>query len=274
MQNVLKRTDFKKSALSSAPSVDEALEALRRANYDLIILNVEAHNVESVIKLCGHTKSTPVILIGNQSDEDQLIVDSISLGAQDYLPKEQISPHGLEKCITYAIERQQIQEGLRELSLTDELTKLYNRRGFLQLTEQQISFAKRHMQPLILFSIDVNFFKQINDAHGHPTGDRALLDLTECLRASFRKHDIIGRIGGDEFAVVAINTNRSGELISHLLEKVEVLNSSNARPYTLSLSIGESTFDPATPSTLDDLLASADKNLYVKKKEIHDLDSR
>ena len=99
------------------------------------------------------------------------------------------------------------QDKLRALAVTDHLTGLYNRRGFLLLAQQQWQLAQRRNTPLLLFYMDVDSFKHINDTHGHKTGDLALQTVATVLRETFRKGDIIGRLGGDEFAVAAIEAN-------------------------------------------------------------------
>jgi diguanylate cyclase (GGDEF)-like protein/PAS domain S-box-containing protein len=92
---------------------------------------------------------------------------------------------------------------LYALSLADELTSLYNRRGFLTLSEQQIKIARRMKQRLLLIYADMNEMKKINDTFGHAKGDEAIKALAEILKNTFRESDIIARIGGDEFAILA-----------------------------------------------------------------------
>lgn len=268
IEKLLKFTHFKTSTLLSAPSTEEGIQKISQQHFDLILIDIAKanHHLETITNFCERGKGIPIIVIGNQDDDDELVLNAIALGVQDYLTKNQIDAHLLEKSIIYAIERQHIQENLRELSLTDELTGLYNRRGFLQLAQQQISYSQRHHQGFLLFSIDINFFKEINDMHGHAIGDLALIDLANCLKKSFRKYDIVARIGGDEFAVIAVNTDQRGALIEHLIENT---NSLAKRPYNLSLSVGEIYFDPSHPMELEELLKKVDHNLYLQKKEAH-----
>ncbi|MFN0065026.1 MAG: diguanylate cyclase [Chlamydiales bacterium] len=274
LQKIIQRTTFSRSSLACAPSVREGLEMMSRSRIDLIIINLhvsENQGIESVIQIHDKNAAVPLLVIGDLPDDDQLIVDAISLGAQDYVAKTELNAHILEKSIIYALERQLIQDGLRELSMTDELTGLYNRRGFLKLAEQQISMATRHKKGFLLYMIDINFFKKINDTYGHPAGDQAILDLTDCLKQAFRQHDIIARIGGDEFAVIAVNAENDVEdiLKEHLLEKISTVNNSGSRPYKISLSIGSSHYHALAQRSLDDLIEDADKKLYIKKKEAH-----
>lgn len=165
-------------------------------------------------------------------------------------------------------ERERLEEQLRTMSLTDELTALYNRRGFFTLAQQQIKLAERTKKSLLLFFADLDRMKQINDTLGHGEGDNALLETTAVLKETFRESDIIGRMGGDEFAALAIDTtDETGEvLMKRLHDVLEACNNLEERKYTLSLSVGTARYDPEAPSSLDELMARADMLMYEEKK--------
>ena len=164
--------------------------------------------------------------------------------------------------------RKRMEEALRELSLRDQLTDLYNRRGFITLAEQQLKGAGRARRSLLLTFIDCDHLKRINDTLGHEEGDRALLDTANLLRQAFRESDIIARLGGDEFAVLSIDTADAGhEDFTQRLEKhIAEFNSTLSRPYRLSLSWGTAIYDPRSPLSLDQLLSAADGLMYTQKK--------
>jgi diguanylate cyclase (GGDEF)-like protein/PAS domain S-box-containing protein len=164
-------------------------------------------------------------------------------------------------------ERKLLEEKLNRLSLVDELTGIYNRRGFLTLSEQQLRFAERTKRSVVLLFVDIDDMKGINDTLGHQEGDTALFDIATILRQTFRKSDIIGRIGGDEFAVLAIDTAHEGrKAVARLREALDSCNSSEARRYKLSLSVGAAHFDPENPASLDELIAVADTLMYEEKR--------
>ena len=100
-----------------------------------------------------------------------------------------------------------LQSELSSLALTDELTGLYNRRGFICLSEVQLKLARRSGCDMVLFFIDVDGLKQINDSFGHSEGDNALIRTAEVLRMTFRESDVLARIGGDEFGALAIEAS-------------------------------------------------------------------
>ena len=117
----------------------------------------------------------------------------------------------MTRFIHYAIERHHLQKTIRDLSLTDELTRLYNRRGFLALAEQHLREQKRNERDFVLILADLDDLKKINDNFGHPEGDFAIRKAAEALTSTFRKSDIIARIGGDEFAVLAMEAEPGSE---------------------------------------------------------------
>lgn len=162
------------------------------------------------------------------------------------------------------------QASLRELTVTDSLTGLLNRRGFLLLAEQQWKLGQRNKVSLILFYIDIDRFKEINDSLGHKEGDLALQTVAALLRECFRKSDIIGRLGGDEFAVVAIDAHPEtrATLEQRLAQAVERCNEkAAARPYKLSLSTGVIANDITSGSiSVEDWMAKADALMYERKR--------
>ena len=160
-----------------------------------------------------------------------------------------------------------LREKLRELSITDPLTGLSNRRGFEDLVEQQIRLAKRNKATLHLLFIDLDGMKTINDTLGHDEGDRALTDTAELMRATFRGTDVLSRLGGDEFAVLAIDAGPAdADLCRHRLEdRLRAFNAAESRSYQLSLSVGVVKVEQDTTQTVEELLRQADQLMYAQK---------
>jgi diguanylate cyclase (GGDEF)-like protein len=159
---------------------------------------------------------------------------------------------------------------LRELAATDHLTGLYNRRGFFFLAGHQWQLALRNNMPLLLFYIDLDLFKEINDSLGHKVGDQALRDCAAALRECFRSTEIIARMGGDEFAVTieGATPDSSAMLEQRLAEIVERKNNEPGQPYKLSLSVGALLCDLSMQDlSIDDLLAKADSQMYREKRK-------
>jgi diguanylate cyclase (GGDEF)-like protein len=161
-----------------------------------------------------------------------------------------------------------MEEALLALSLIDELTGLYNRRGFVILSQHQLKTANRARRRMLLLFADFDDLKAINDAFGHPEGDRALIEVADVLRETFRESDIIARIGGDEFVVLAMETSRTSAQIiaARLQENLEAHNARTDRLYKLSLGVGITHYDPEHPCSINDLVAQADRAMYEHKR--------
>jgi diguanylate cyclase (GGDEF)-like protein/PAS domain S-box-containing protein len=165
-------------------------------------------------------------------------------------------------------ERRQMVETIRRLSLTDDLTGLLNRRGFTTLADQQMRTSLRTRNRLWLMFADLDGLKEINDNLGHEAGDRALREIAELLKTkSFRQADLVARIGGDEFAVLATEITRTDDarVVKRVEDALQRANEIPDREFTLSLSIGLAYFDPERPQALEELIAEADERMYQAK---------
>lgn len=167
-----------------------------------------------------------------------------------------------------------ITESIRELdklkhqSLSDDLTDLYNRRGFLSVSSHQIDSARRERRKLLVIFADLDGLKKINDSLGHSAGDQAIKDVAETLKASLRTSDVTARVGGDEFVVlttVAQGDEAEG-VVARLKANIESFNENNPRPYKLSVSFGTAELDPEGEIDLIDLLNRADCRMYEHKR--------
>jgi diguanylate cyclase (GGDEF)-like protein len=162
----------------------------------------------------------------------------------------------------------QTAELLRQASITDQLTGLRNRRGFMVLAEQAMLVARRNAKSATIFFFDLNGMKPINDQLGHEMGDRALVETAVVLRASFRASDILCRLGGDEFVVLATESGRAAvpELEQRIAKYVEEFNAKKSVPFELSLSVGAVVWEPGDDASLETLLAKADALMYDVKR--------
>ena len=176
------------------------------------------------------------------------------------------SEKDLEEMLSSALPAADDRE-LRYLALTDDLTCLYNRRGFFAAATQQLKLARRNAQGLLLFFCDVDNLKTINDSHGHREGDLAIVRAAGALEQTFRGSDILARLSGDEFTVLTTeSSSRSQEVILRRLEKSLKKSNANQSRYRVSLSIGLARFDPKHPVSLGALLAQADQAMYEQKR--------
>jgi diguanylate cyclase (GGDEF)-like protein len=167
--------------------------------------------------------------------------------------------------LTWRIHRMEIE--IHDLSLRDELTGLYNRRGFYLLAEQALRLAHRSKLPFSVLYIDLDDLKQINDSLGHSIGSTFLSEIGEILHATLRETDVLGRIGGDEFAVAGQFSQESIALVAQRLNETSVQrNAEGRRSLPLNFSIGYVTAGEDWRGSLDDLLSGADVAMYREKR--------
>jgi diguanylate cyclase (GGDEF)-like protein len=162
-----------------------------------------------------------------------------------------------------------IQESqLQLLSITDELTGLYNRRGFLFHGNKIFQESNKEKRRMFLYFIDMDGLKIINDTLGHKAGDEAIQALSKILKQSFRLTDLIARMGGDEFAVIVVDSHVSSDtVINRLQRKLEDFNNQGDYPYRLSASIGFEEYDPEKHMTIEEMVEMADKKMYHHKSK-------
>jgi diguanylate cyclase (GGDEF)-like protein/PAS domain S-box-containing protein len=173
----------------------------------------------------------------------------------------------LDKLRDSNAERQAMIQKLEGFSVTDDLTGLYNRRGFFTITKEYLNMAVRKKIQMFLLFVDMDDLKVINDTFGHHVGDEALRQLAQILLSTFRNSDIKGRMGGDEFAVFPIDSISAGvdAATARLAQNIAAFNESGLIPFKISISTGVSCFDPDNPTTIEDLLVLADKRMYEQK---------
>ena len=194
-------------------------------------------------------------------------VDQISEALNSEAPDIQTLSDTLQRAVLCAVKQSLLDREFRSLALTDDLTSLYNRRAFLALAGQQLRVARRKEQGLLLFFGDVDHLKEINDTYGHREGDRALMRAADALKQTFRNSDVIARMCGDEFTVLALEAScENREVILRRLEKNLKGSNADESRYEMSLSVGMARFDPKQPISLEKLMAMADEAMYEKKR--------
>ena len=162
---------------------------------------------------------------------------------------------------------EEMKDQLQSLSLTDDLTALNNRRGFMHLAEDRLKLARREEEKLLLIFADLDGLKRINDNYGHAAGSRMIEAAADLLRDSFRQSDVIARWGGDEFVVLLGKAaGDKEELIMERVDgKIADFNAASGWPYELSISFGMVTIDVEGGRPFDEMILEADKAMYENK---------
>jgi len=270
MEETASRISDGEIELEQVWQLSSALARLSQGGIDLVLLDLNLPDSQGTVtfeRTYAFAPGVPIVVLTGMDDEE-VGLSTVRGGAQDYLIKGEVSADLLRRSIRYAVERHRLSSALRSLSLIDDLTGLYNRRGFADLGEQHLKLARRTARAVLVVFLDVDRLKTINDTLGHHVGDRALNRIADILRDTFRQSDIIARMGGDEFAVMALEASEKNqvELIARLREKVREINQRTRDSYRLSISLGTARFDGEGRARLDDLLGEADRMMNEEKR--------
>jgi diguanylate cyclase (GGDEF)-like protein len=250
----------------------------------------DVDGIEICRQLRREKTDTPVhvILVTSLNRREDLL-EGLEAGADDYLTKP-LDTHELRARLQSAgrilelqenlrqrvreleeaiAERKLAEEALRNLSLTDQLTGLYNYRGFLNLAEHHAKTSRRSKHSSLLIYADMDGLKEINDNLGHRAGSIAISAVAEILRGTFRDCDILARLGGDEFAVLVPNVKKqeTAKLLERLQRNLRDYNAERRHEFTIALSIGTVEIDHDHDLHIEDQLAQADEVMYREKRK-------
>jgi len=221
-------------------------------------------------KIIGAVISISDITDRKQLEDDHRRMINLLVDYSDSLQQLAVKTMKSNQQLRKEIEqRQRLEEKLSTLAIIDDLTGLYNRRGFYAAVEHQLKLIRRDGINRLLFYLDLDHFKSINDRFGHQEGDRALLRFTEMLRRTFRESDIVARLSGDEFAILAMEASRNTiELLAkRLAYNIQVDNRKSGALYQLAYSLGVVQIEPTHIHSVESLLEEGDRNMYQDKKQ-------
>jgi diguanylate cyclase (GGDEF)-like protein len=270
LKTVLGGEDTVHFEMSFAEDLKSALQCLDSGEFDVILLDLslpDSLGLDTFLAVQAYAVQIPIVVI-TALDDAGVAVRAVREGAQDYLVKTDLDVSNLVRSLRYAVERHRTLTNLEQKLLSDDLTGLYNRRGFMHLAAQQLKLARRMGTLLLLIFIDLDDLKKVNDQYGHTEGDQVLAAFAEVLKTTFRESDILGRVGGDEFAVLAINVqDRSDQVIAERLRNnLSAYNLARQAGYDISPSLGMVYYYPQDYVPLDTLLANADALMYENKR--------
>jgi diguanylate cyclase (GGDEF)-like protein len=293
--------------LECADRLSTGLERLAAGVLDVVLLDLglpDSTGFDGLVRLQTLAPAIPIVVLTGSYDNENFALQALREGAQDYLIKDRVDGEAIVRAMRYAIERSQTEqvlkglnaslekrtadleranvdlnsvtqelrkanEHLKQLALIDPLTRLLNRRGLEQALAQEIQRARREGSALLALLVDLDDFKQINDAMGFTVGDRVLVQITRKLRASLRATDHAGRIGGDEFMIL-LPRIRPGEgvLVAEKLRRTVFGTPVSVSPtssLTVTASLGLVQVSEVTTS-LDELLSQTQSVLKQSKQ--------
>jgi diguanylate cyclase (GGDEF)-like protein len=250
---------------------------------------LDVSETDRASSFCSHAiRKDEVMIVRDTMKDDRFIENSLVTGDPNIrfyagCPIKGPSGHALGTfCIIDKVPRELSGEDItslkdlaalveRELvmlqeSTTDLLTGLSNRRGFTLIAQQLLSASLQRGINAVMVFIDIDDFKSINDTFGHKAGDRALEETAVLLRRSFRSIDLIGRIGGDEFAILCLDTAAGEAIIGRLKKTLKIRNNRIIPPWKIKFSVGTVQFNSSHHAGVEDLLAEADRAMYAIKK--------
>jgi len=257
----------------------DGIKSLITAKADLIICDLEMPRMDgfkflNLVNSREDLKGIPIIMLTGREDRD-LKIKGLEQGACDYVTKpfdagELVARVKVQmKIKSLQDELKRSNELLKELSNTDPLTHLYNRRYLTKILNSEIYRAKRHMECISFLMMDIDNFKKVNDTYGHQNGDMVLSAIAQVIQSGRRSYDIAARYGGEEFVLVLPGASLAGgvKVAEHLRECVRAISfEPPMEGLNVTVSVGVASFPSAQVSDVDSLIRQADEALYRAKQ--------
>ena len=262
----------------TAATGKEGLIAALEHKPTLILLDVNLPDIDGfrvceALKKDYRTQDTPVVLITGMEKDEDAESKGLTIGASDYILKpikEPVVRARINTQLTLVERSRALEKANAELTrqaMTDSLTNCFNRRYFMNAADMELSRMKRHGYPVVVAMIDIDHFKRINDTYGHEVGDEVLAVVAQCCDETVRYEDTLGRLGGEEFAVLLPVADSDGAygVLERLRQTVEGLAFPNAPDLTVTVSIGIAELE-GSDMAIDGALKRADDAMYKAKK--------
>ncbi|MDH4186231.1 MAG: GGDEF domain-containing response regulator [Nitrospira sp.] len=269
-QDLLSEWSIEEFRVTRVKTLREGLMLLNQDRFDAILLDLslpDAFGLPTIRQVHAANPAIPVVVLSGVSDQN-LALQAVQQGAQDYLVKGQGHPELLVRAIIYAIERKRSEERLTYLAQYDHLTGLANRSLFRDRLVQAMARSKRAQQTLGLMLLDLDRFKTVNDTFGHDMGDELLKAASGRLQACVREVDTVARMGGDEFTIILEGASSEQNILAvgqRIIESITTPFELQGHHISIGVSIGITIY-PQDDHTLDELLKHADMAMYRAKQ--------
>jgi len=274
------KSGYQQIILEERTDAKSGLEALKSQVYDCVLLDFnlpDADGLSIIRTLNTGDGAIPPIIMQTVLDDDEIGLQTVAAGAQDYLIKGSFDSSLLMRSIRYACERHKlVQEKAillseyEKLAIIDGLTGAYNRMHFENELNHRVSEGQRNNYPFSLMLLDVDHFKTINDIYGHQGGDTVLKAVASALKSRLRTSDILARYGGDEFVIILPGAElpTAIHLANQLLKVIADVSVPSIEPtkFEITISIGVAQF-PADGDANKSLVACVDRRLYAAKTD-------
>jgi len=252
-------------------SLAETVEALESEDFDAILLDLnlpDSSGLGTLERVAEVADEIPVIVL-TATESEAIGVRAVQMGAQDFLVKGHFTEMALHRSLLYSMERHRLQRTIRKLAVMDELTGLYNRRGFNSLYREILQAGMQPDARGFLCYFDLDYFKQINDDHGHQTGDQALAEFAAGMRTAFRRDHLLARFGGDEFVALGIEHGdvHADAIVESLAQMISQREQVTERNFEIEFSAGIAYFGLKQRETIEGLIEKADGALFQNKQQ-------
>ena len=262
----LQKTSYMDIASYQLDSIDKLIDRIdNHQDVDVALISediVSQISFNMIDREIVKTRNIPYLIVNTS---EKILMEAIHSNAQDIILLNNLDIDRAVWSILHSLERNKMINRLYEDSIEDQLTGLYNRRGFLSLAKDAIRLMDEPSYHILF--IDMDKMKDINDEYGHDVGDNALKEASRILRTSFREGDIISRYGGDEFVVFV--SSIKDDVIENIKDRIESsackFNENDNSKYNLGLTIGHAKYDSDEKESLQQVINRADKDMYLNK---------
>ncbi len=270
VQTQLEKAGWTPQDITHVRRLDDALAAVHDQPFEIVLSDLslpDARGLDAVARLHAAVPRVPIIVLSGH-DDDQVALEALQLGAQDYLVKSLLNATTLCRSVRHAIERKRVERRLAHLAHHDQLTGLANRTSFRERVTHALARARRRQEPFAVLLLDLDKFKAVNDNMGHEAGDILLQTVSGRLCQAVRDTDTVARLGGDEFAVLLDAPTGKLDAVAiaeRILDGLREPAQLKDERFVITSSVGVAVY-PEGGEDLDALVAAADAAMYEAKR--------